>query len=277
MLIDWFTVTAQVINFLVLAWLLKRFLYQPILTAIDAREERIAKELASAASTKSEAEVLRETYQQKNVAFDQQQSERMSQLTEEVATERARLLETVRAESETLRSRLQSALQNEQHNLKQTLSQRTREEVFSIARKTLGDLAGDTLEARITDVFIQRLGQLSEAEVKSLQSAFSSSGQPLIVRSAFALPEAQVALLDASIREKIGEKVKIEFAIKADLVSGIEISGAGQKIAWNIDNYLASLADSVDALLKSTGPVEGDADQVGDSTQAVQESHETGV
>ena len=52
MLIDWFTVGAQVLNFLILIWLLKRFLYKPILHAIDEREERIATELANADSPK---------------------------------------------------------------------------------------------------------------------------------------------------------------------------------------------------------------------------------
>jgi F-type H+-transporting ATPase subunit b len=45
MLIDWFTVGAQTLNFLILVWLMKRFLYKPILNAIDTREKRIAKEL----------------------------------------------------------------------------------------------------------------------------------------------------------------------------------------------------------------------------------------
>ncbi|MDP3428826.1 MAG: F0F1 ATP synthase subunit B, partial [Desulfomicrobium sp.] len=55
MLIDWFTVGAQVVNFLVLVWLMKRFLYKPILGAIDAREERIAKELADGQRMQAEA------------------------------------------------------------------------------------------------------------------------------------------------------------------------------------------------------------------------------
>ena len=50
MLIDWFTVGAQLLNFLILVWLLKRFLYKPILGAIDIRERRIAAELADAAA-----------------------------------------------------------------------------------------------------------------------------------------------------------------------------------------------------------------------------------
>jgi len=53
MLIDWFTVVAQVVNFLILVWLLKRFLYRPILNAIDAREKRIATKLADAAAKRT--------------------------------------------------------------------------------------------------------------------------------------------------------------------------------------------------------------------------------
>ena len=60
MLIDWFTVGAQVLNFLILVWLLKRFLYKPILDAIDAREERIAAELADADAKKAEAQKERD-------------------------------------------------------------------------------------------------------------------------------------------------------------------------------------------------------------------------
>ena len=50
MLIDWFTVGAQALNFLILVWLMKHFLYKPILNAIDAREKLIATELADAAA-----------------------------------------------------------------------------------------------------------------------------------------------------------------------------------------------------------------------------------
>ena len=56
MLIDWFTVTFQIINFLILIALLKRFLYGPILRAMDERETTIAARLFEAATAKSEAE-----------------------------------------------------------------------------------------------------------------------------------------------------------------------------------------------------------------------------
>jgi F-type H+-transporting ATPase subunit b len=75
MLIDWFTVVAQIVNFVILLWLMKRFLYQPILSAIDARESRIAAELSEAATKLAEAEAKREVFQRKNDEIDHQRSE----------------------------------------------------------------------------------------------------------------------------------------------------------------------------------------------------------
>src|SRR5690606_34903035 len=73
-LIDWFTVIAQIVNFLILVWLLKRFLYQPILRALDAREKRVAAELAAADEKEQEAEKERDKFRQKNDEFEQQRS-----------------------------------------------------------------------------------------------------------------------------------------------------------------------------------------------------------
>jgi len=78
MLIDWFTVGAQVLNFLILVWLLKRFLYKPILHAIEEREKRIAAELANADKKKAEAQKERDEFKHKNEEFDQQHAALLS-------------------------------------------------------------------------------------------------------------------------------------------------------------------------------------------------------
>ena len=72
MLVDWFTVGAQLLNFILLVWLMKRFLYQPVLDAIAAREQKIAAQLADAAATKTEAHQQQEEFQAKNQQFDAQ-------------------------------------------------------------------------------------------------------------------------------------------------------------------------------------------------------------
>src|SRR3990172_6125549 len=102
MLIDWFTVGAQVLNFLVLVWLMRRFLYRPILNAIDAREKRIAKELADAAAKQAEARDEREEFQSKNEEFDRQRAALLAKATDEANTERQRLLDEARKAADAL-------------------------------------------------------------------------------------------------------------------------------------------------------------------------------
>jgi F-type H+-transporting ATPase subunit b len=117
MLIDWFTVGAQVVNFLILVWLLKRFLYHPILDAIDAREKRIAKELADADAKKAEALKERDEFQHKNEAFEQQRATLMVQAKDEAKTERLRLLDEARQAADSLSAKRQETLRNDAHHL----------------------------------------------------------------------------------------------------------------------------------------------------------------
>ena len=116
MLIDWFTVVAQAINFLILVWLMKRYLYQPILKALDAREQRIAAELADADAKKAEAQAAREEFRRKNEAFDSQRAGLLSKASNDAAAEHSRLLDEVRKDADDLRGKLQDKLGNEFRN-----------------------------------------------------------------------------------------------------------------------------------------------------------------
>src|ERR1700678_4385423 len=109
--INWFTVVAQAINFLILVWLLKRFLYQPILCAIDARERGIAAQLAAAEAKKAEAQQDRDEFQHKNEVFDQERAALLHKATDEANVERQHLLNVARQEADSLRAKRQEALQ----------------------------------------------------------------------------------------------------------------------------------------------------------------------
>src|ERR1700677_1108753 len=159
--INWFTVAAQAINFLILVWLLKRFLYRPILHALDEREKGIAGQLAEAEAKKAEAQKERDDFQHKNEAFDQERAVLLKKATDEARAERQRLLDIARKDADALRAKRQEALRNEQRNLSREISRWAQREVFAVARKTLVDLAATTLEERMAAVFVQRLYALT--------------------------------------------------------------------------------------------------------------------
>lgn len=254
MLIDWFTVGAQVINFLVLVWLLKRFLYRPILDAIDAREQRIAAELADADAKRAEARQERETFQDKNQNFDEQRAALLTQATEAAKTERERLLDEARQAADALRTKRQEALRQEADQLNQALRHRAQQEVFAIARKTLNDLAGASLEERLVAVFIERLQAMDDEAQTVLAEALKTASDPVRVRSVFDLPPAQRAAIETALKSTSATEVPVQFETGPDLIGGIELTVNGQRIGWSISDYLKSLEDGVgEALNEKSG------------------------
>jgi len=250
MLIDWFTVGAQALNFLILVWLMKRFLYKPILHAIDEREKRIAAELADADAKEAKAQKERDEFQHKNEEFDQQRATLLNKATDEAQAERQRLLDEARKAADALSAKRQETLRSEEHNLHQAISRRTQQEVFAIARKALTDLATTSLEERLVEVFTRRLREMDGQAKAGLGEALKTASEPAFVRSAFDLPAEQHEAIQNALNETFSAEIHVRFETAPDLISGIELTTNGQKVAWSIADYLASLEKGVDELLK---------------------------
>jgi F-type H+-transporting ATPase subunit b len=249
MLIDWFTVAAQLVNFLILVWLLKRFLFKPITNAIDAREKRIATELANAEAKKTEAEKEHVEFEKKNKDFDQQRAALMSKATEDAKVEHGRLFDQARKDADSLRAGQATALRNDQTRLGGEITRLAAEQVFDIARKTLSDLATVSLEERVGEVFTRRLRALNEKDKESLGVALKTSSEAAWVRSAFDLPAEQKAAIQNALNETFSAVIRIRFQTNPGVICGIELAANGQKLAWSIDEYLKSLDEKVVALL----------------------------
>ena len=248
MLIDWFTVGAQMLNLLILVWLLKRFLYKPILNAIDARENRIAAELANAASTRTAAEVERVEFQSKRTALDEQRSALLGKAADEAKAEHVRLFAEVHQEADALRAKYGSAMRNDQMRLGREISRMAQEEIFGIARKALADLAEANLEERMGAVFMRRLKEMDGKAKESLSATLKTSSETA-VRSAFDMPATQRAAIQNALNETFSADVRIRFETSPNTICGIELAIGEQKLAWSIAEYLASLENKVNSLM----------------------------
>lgn len=250
MLVDWFTVVAQALNFVILVFLMRRFLYRPILHAIDEREKRIAARLADADAKRDEAQRERDKYQHRNEEIAQQRVALLSQATDEAKAERQRLLDDARQAADALSSKRQETLRNDVRHLNQAIGNRTQREVFAIVRKALTELAGASLEERLGEVFTRRLREMEGPARASLAEALKTATDPARVRSAFDLPAEQRAAIQGAINEAFSGDIRLRFETAPDLVSGIELSTNGLKVGWSIAEYLTSLEEGVGELLR---------------------------
>ena len=250
MLIDWFTVGAQALNFLILVWLMKRFLYKPVLAAIDAREKKVAAELADAAAKKAEAKKESDEFQHKNDQFDEHRAARLGKVTHEVNAERDKLLAAAGNAADALTAKRQNSLRRDARTLSHAITLRAQKEVFAIARQALGDLADASLQERMTGVFAARLRALDGEAKSALADVLAGAKHPVLVRTAFALPAAECSTIQSALNDTFASDIHLRFETAPELVSGIELIAHGQKVGWSIADYLTSLQTGVDDLLK---------------------------
>ena len=249
MLIDWFTVVAQMLNFLILVWLLKHFLYQPILNAIDAREKGIAAKLADAEAKEAEAHKEHDEFDSKSKTFDDQRAALMTKATEDAKAEHDRLVDEAHKAADGLRASEATALKNDQVHLGNEIKRMAQDQVFAIARKTLTDLASVSLEERVGEVFTRRLRQMDAKGKDELGTALKASPEATLVRSAFDLPAKQRDAIQNALNETFSSTIQVRYEIDADAISGIELTAHGQKLAWSISSYLDSFDEDLGKLL----------------------------
>jgi len=251
MKINWFTVIAQVINFLVLVWLLKRFLYKPILNAIDEREKKIASKIKDADDKKASAIKEQDDFKKKNEDFDQQKKGLLDKVVADTNAEKDKLLEAAKNDANTLRSNLEKSAKENQQNQNIEIARKTQKQVFDITRKALTDIASISLEEQSANTFIKRLDELKDDEKKQFIDAFKSNANAILVRSAFDLPEKQKGEINNAVDTILGTKTQLQFKTTPELISGIVLTTNGYKLAWSFSEYLNSLEKNITEKMKA--------------------------
>ena len=234
MQIDWLTVIAQIVNFLILVWLLKRFLYQPVINAMAKREERIGARLSEAQQREDEADAERRRFQEKTEEFERARDERLAAAREAAEKEKRQRLDEARHEIDHQRQKWREELRREQDELHKALRRELAGSAIDIARRALADLADATLEHRIAATLLRELENMPEKE----REAFARAKEPLRLAASFDLDDETRERLRVALAARSG----IEFVRDPDLVCGFALTGAGHRLDWNLNDYLDDAA-----------------------------------
>jgi F-type H+-transporting ATPase subunit b len=255
-LINWFVVGAQIINFLILVLLLKRFLYGPIVKAMAAREEKIASQLAAARQKREEAEQEEASLRQKVRNIADQRQEMLAQAEGEAASQKQKLFAQAREEVELVRQKWVESVKWQKEAFLANLKQRLVQEIFAISRRVLQELGNLEVEQRLLEVFLKRFRQLAPGERQALQDSLKEAGGELHVTTAFALTPETQEQITAEVQELLGPGLAVRFTTSGELVAGIEMLTSSRKIAWSLGNYLDSLEEDLSQAFEELGKSE---------------------
>lgn len=247
---DWFTLVAQIINFLVLVWLLKHFLYGPIINAMETREERIASRLQEAEQRIEEAEATQAKYREQVQEIERRREEMLQNAEEQAEQRRNELLEEIREEVDEAEKRWHRAAQRNREMFLQQLREQVSRVTVGVIRRILADLADDELERLIITRFAERLQDVGDEQWDSLVEQARSDNDELVVEASIEVPADLKERLSEAIGEKTGEGISVSYRRTDDLIAGIQIRAAGLKVAWSIDEYLEEVEKNLDEMIQ---------------------------
>jgi F-type H+-transporting ATPase subunit b len=249
-LIDWFTVVAQIINFLILVALLKHFLYGRIINAMDEREQKIVSRLEEADKEREQAEQEAESYRTKSQELEDRRDALMKEAKEQAEHRRKELTEQARHEVDQLRERWRTAVAQEKEAFLRDLRQRVSDHVYTVVRRVLRDLANADLERRVVDSFIERLQGLDSKERDKMEESAHQAGGTVAVYTPFEMSEADRRKLTEAIQQRLRNDIGVEYHTSPDMILGIEVRSRGHKVAWSVEEYLASVESHISRFLE---------------------------
>ena len=249
MQIDWLTVAAQMVNFLILVWVLKRVLYKPVLDAMARREQGIASRLSQAEEREQQADARAASYEERVQALEQSREQHLTQMRAEVERERRRLLDEAHEDIEKQRQRWHDEVEREHEELRDTIRHQLAASAVRIAQGALSDLADAALEREVLAGFLRRLHALPDAERKRL----GERSDRLRVSTAFKLDAPARERFATELREAVGSQIELDFEQDATLICGATVAGVGHKIGWSIADYLQEAEGRIAALAGEPG------------------------
>lgn len=242
MQIDWFTLIAQIINFLLLVLLLKHFLYDRIIQVMDDREQRIRSRLDEAEQKRKSAEEEAQKYRKKTKELEQQRREKLEQAEQEAESKRKELMKQAREEIDRQKSQWKHTLEREQEDFLRDLKYATGEQVYAVTRRVVQDLAHEDLEGQIVRIFLERLQSINDDEKERLRSIIQQSQETVEIRSAFEISEELRQNVKTTLEELADNHTPdMQFTQSEEMLGGIELSANGQKIGWSIRGYLTDM------------------------------------
>ena len=219
MQIDWWTLGLQAVNFLVLVWILSRFLFRPVTKIIAERRAAATQALDEARAAKEDAEVERQKARDEKAKLAEQRAGLVQQASEEAAREKAALIAKARMEAEELRKAAADEIERDKLGEKHALEDRASHLAVDIATRLFERLPDDARIAGFVDGLAQAVAELPEQSRADLGTADAA----LRLRAPRALTGEENDVCRKALSRALGREVDIAVDTDPAIIAGLEL------------------------------------------------------
>jgi len=245
----WSTFILEIINFLILVWILKYFLYKPVLKIIEQRKAGIRNDLDEAQSLRDESHLLKQQYENRQQEWQQEKQRSRKKLHEEIALERERLMKDLRCSLEQERQKSQ-ILEERQLNDKtkiaqqQVLNNGARFTAMLLSRLTNSE-SGTALENRLFAMLLENLASLPEEQLEMLRTAALKKDPTVKIISSRELNHRDRKKLEDALSLLIKTRPAYEYEQDSKLLAGLRIVLGPWILHANLQDELQFFSESL--------------------------------
>lgn len=241
--LNWSTFVLEIINFLVLVWILQRFFYKPVMGVIARRRAAIEKTVADAEARQADAEQLQTQYRQRLADWEQERQRAREKLAGEIEAERAQRLAALQSQLDQEREKARIADQRRQADAAHKAEEAALLQAAAFAARLLGQVASPELEQRLVDLLLEQLEQLPEERIAALRNSCARAPETILVSSAWPLPETRRQRLREALHATLGLDVPLRFEQDSALLGGLRVTVGAWVLGANLQDELRVLAE----------------------------------
>ncbi len=246
--LNWTTFTLEILNFLVLVWVLKRLLYQPILKVIAERKAQILNTLVDAETQRKDAQSLREQYENRQAEWNREKETVQNRMIEEVNAEKTRLLAGLQVSLEQEREKARALEERRLTDLTRQAVDAAIVQGGRFAARLLTRLASAELEAKLVEILLEDLRRIPDERRQAIRTACAKADVSAIVTSAHVLSEPQQKSVVEAVQSLLGRPVSCEWREDRDLLAGIRLSLGPWMMGANLQDELKAFSETAQSV-----------------------------
>lgn len=214
---DLTTFAFQIINFIVLLFILKRLLYRPVREIIEKRRATIEKTVQEAGRTRQDALDLREKYEKEMAGLKDLRQQTLDRLQQEALEEKKRQLIEAEEEAGRVMEKERAVFDAERKRLQAELKDETIDTACMMASSLFQDLSDEELHKAVYRKFYTKLEEIAR-DLSGI--AAKDESLSLEIASAYPLSGEELGKLGAALESHLSRKVILHTAVDRALIAG---------------------------------------------------------
>lgn len=236
---NFLTYIFEIVNFFVLLWILKKLLYNPVISVLKERKEFIDGRIREAEEAEKKAEEIRREYERLSQELEERRREKLAEITREVEEEKEKLLKRMREELDAERKKFLESLEEERKQVLRELKEEAIRLSLSFSSRVLSQVADEHLHRKLLEIALETLKEMKEEGL----SEELSRRRDVLIESAYPLSAEDLERIKELIRKTLGVDVDLRTAIRKDLIAGVRLHIASKLVDSSLEGQLQVLEE----------------------------------